>query len=125
MKVTLAIIGVAVLALLAYLYFVNQGAILTEDNFQAAITYACADGKTFAAQFTEKGDAARVILPDNRFAILNKVSADDSGVVFADRSGIQLAVKDFSSFISEGGKETFSACRVAGAMSGEEAAPQE
>lgn len=113
MKTIAIIVGVLILVLVGVLgvvFFMGGGELVANNKFRAPIEYTCANGSVVVAEFADL--AARISLPDNRVITLQQISADDSGITFANDSGISFSIKDFGGFVIENGLETYSGCRV-------------
>jgi hypothetical protein len=129
-KTALIIVGLVILAVVGYFFFRGSsmpsdtaptgtettGTELTDRTFGEPIEYECAGGMTFTAAFTANGGLARVTLSGAGAITLEKVSEDDSGITFANDTGVSFSVKDFGAFIMENGAETYKACMVRGAF---------
>jgi hypothetical protein len=117
MKTISVIVGVLILVLIAVLgivFFMGGNTILSTNKFRAPIEYTCANGKNIVAEFGDQ--VARVALPDKRTISLKQISADDSGITFANDAGFSFSIKDFGGFIVENGIETYPGCRVSATL---------
>ncbi|MBX9765273.1 hypothetical protein K2X83_01385 [Patescibacteria group bacterium] len=113
MKTISVIVGVIILVLLVILgivFFMGGNTLLSTDKFRAPIDYTCANGKKVVAEFSDK--LARITLADNRTITLEQISADDSGITYANDAGVSFSIKDFGGFVIENGLETYPGCRV-------------
>ncbi|MBY0539139.1 hypothetical protein K2P56_01725 [Patescibacteria group bacterium] len=113
MKTISIIVGVLILVLLgalAVVYFLGGNTLLDNNKYRAPIEYVCANGKNLVAEFGD--NVARISLSDNRVITLKQISADDSGITFANDVGVSFSIKDFSGFVVENGIETHPGCRV-------------
>ena len=122
MKTVSIIVGVLILVLigaLSIVFFMGGNTLLSNGKFRAPIEYTCANGKNIVAEFGDQ--VARVSLPDNRVVTLEQISADDSGITFANDTGLAFSIKDFGGFIIENGLETYPGCRVSATLEAEAA----